>query len=371
MAIQINTFPIFGQRDSRWSSKFLGTSAASTIANYGCLITCWADVCKYYGKDTDPDKMNQSLIQVKGFTNGSYFVWGSVTKVYGDITETQNVQTPNPVTPAQFASFDAELTAGRPIIVEVDFNPNTVSVESHFVVIIGGSNGEYTIADPWYMDTAKLERYGVPAKTIQRFVFTNGPIQDTNYKGYDLGNPESMKVAVDCLVDLQAGNLVRKDDVTKITTDLNQKLVDQAKTYEQEKSDLNTQLLASQQALQALQDTEANWQSQAADYENKLKVVLSKFAGVGVQMSPENDADLLSSTVSDYLTIAEANKTFYLKVSETYKSPEAVLEALSEDKQSLKTIADLNSQIASLSKDAIKTFNIFGLIIKIYRKVGE
>lgn len=169
--------PLFSQRDSKWASKKLGTGTI-TIGTAGCLLTCLAMVAKYYGKDTDPDRMNQSLIGVNGFAQQNLYIWGSINKVYGDISEPKRVPTPNPLTSAQFAEIDAELAAGRPVIIEVDFVPSTASVDMHFVVLTGkDSNGNYIVADPWYGDSgANLGRYGVPAKTIQQYTFTFGPL---------------------------------------------------------------------------------------------------------------------------------------------------------------------------------------------------
>lgn len=168
--------PLFSQRDEKWKSKKLGTSLL-TLGTSGCLVTCLADICSYYGKDANPSTINDGLIRVNGFANQNLYIWGSITKIYPDISEPKRVQTPNPVTSTQFASIDAELIAGRPVIIEVDFVPATASIDMHFVVLIGkDQNGNYVIADPWYGDTATLQRYGDPAKTIQQYIFTFGAI---------------------------------------------------------------------------------------------------------------------------------------------------------------------------------------------------
>lgn len=177
--------PLFSQRDDRWKSKKLGTGLL-TLGTSGCLDTCLAMVSKYYGKETDPSKFDDDLIRVNGFApedqsypdkNKDLYIWGSVNKIYPDISEPKRVQTPNPVTSTQFASIDVELNAGRPVIIEVDFVPATASIDMHFVVLIGKDvNGNYVIADPWWGDTATLQRYGDPAKTIQQFIFTFGAI---------------------------------------------------------------------------------------------------------------------------------------------------------------------------------------------------
>lgn len=172
--------PLFNQRDDKWRSKKLGTSLL-TIGTSGCLVTCLAMIAKYYGKETDPDKINDDLIRVNGFADRNLYIWGSINKIYSDISEPKRVQTPNPVTSTQFTEIRNEIDNNRPVIIEVDFVPATASIDMHFVVIIGyvkNSDGTYTymVADPWYGDTSSLGRYGDPAKTIQQYVFTFGPI---------------------------------------------------------------------------------------------------------------------------------------------------------------------------------------------------
>lgn len=173
--------PLFGQRDSRWFSKILGTGG-TTIGDYGCLLTSIAMLAKYFGKDTDPDRLNTALIGVKGFLNGNLYKWyEGVTKVYSDIICTKIVYTPQPVTAAQFAEMRAELDAGRPVVLFVDFKPETAAVDMHFILLVAYElvNGKYSyfVHDPWWGDYSNLNRYGDPVKAIQQYVFHSGPIQ--------------------------------------------------------------------------------------------------------------------------------------------------------------------------------------------------
>ncbi len=174
------SLPLFSQRDNRWKDKKLGTSS-STLGGYGCLVTCLAMVSKYYGKDTDPDRLNSALVNVGGFKDKNLYIWESLTKVYGDIHEVKRVETPKPVSSDQFTSWENELKGGRPIILHVDFTPSTPYDRSdmHFVVLIGKEGDKWVVADPWYGDISSLDRYGEPRVTVQKFIFTSGPIQVT------------------------------------------------------------------------------------------------------------------------------------------------------------------------------------------------
>lgn len=63
-------------------------------------------------------------------------------------------------------------------------------------------------------------------KTYKNWSYLSGwlhPIKqaETTYKGYDLTNTDSMKVAVDVLVQLQSGELVRKEDLANLQKQFN------------------------------------------------------------------------------------------------------------------------------------------------------
>jgi hypothetical protein len=178
--------------------------------------------------------------------------------------------------------------------------------------------------------------------------------ENTNmYKGYDLSNAESMKVAVDTLVDLQNGLLVRKEQVDQIISDGNQKLVDAATTYEKEKAILNTQISTLETALRTLQDTEHTWEMEADNKQRKLKAIVEIFNTVDVSLAVESDVSVLVGTIHDYIAVAEADRTFVTRVLSDVSlgSPEAVVEALERLKLNETTINELEKTITKLRKE--------------------
>lgn len=115
--------------------------------------------------------------------------------------------------------------------------------------------------------------------------------QDNTYKGYDLTNADSMKVAVDVLVQLQSGELVKKEDLENI----NKKLADLEKSQkvltlrvaelEGQDSDLSKQLSFSTESNRVL--TEENqklqvsldyYQPYKSRYEAALQNTIDKFS---------------------------------------------------------------------------------------------
>lgn len=172
--------PIYGQRDPQVAATLLGTSN-STIGDYGCLLTALAMLCKYYGKNVDPISLNQMLINIGGYLNGNLYKWyEGITKIFSDIVLTKLQITTYKLTDVDFNAIKAEIDAGRPVIIEVDFNPSTAIADMHFVLLTGYDGDTYYVNDPWYGDNANLNRYGVPAITIQRYVFHSGPVQANN-----------------------------------------------------------------------------------------------------------------------------------------------------------------------------------------------
>lgn len=213
--------PLFSQQDSRWKNKKLGTSNV-TLGGYGCLVTCLAMISKHYGKDTDPDRLNQELIKVNGFANdkgqimgplSSRYVWESLTRVYSDITETKRIETPNPVSSSQWESMMAEVNAGRPVILKVDFNPTTVAVDEHYVVLIGKEGDSYIVADPYYGDKSSLVRYGKPNVTVQRFVFTSGPVPTQPVEAGNDDQKKALGVLTDAFKNLPQEDKYRKGNL--------------------------------------------------------------------------------------------------------------------------------------------------------------
>ncbi len=159
------------QRDPQWASKKLGTSSV-TIGTSGCVLTCLSMLSTYYGHPVLPHTLDAELVAVNGFANTNLMIWEKLTEVYSDIKWDGRVDCPD--TPAPLLTIDQYLSAGKPVIVCVDFDPKE-GLQQHFVLIIGKDN-DYLINDPWtgetYYFTAK---YGDPAKGIMGLRLYSGP----------------------------------------------------------------------------------------------------------------------------------------------------------------------------------------------------
>ena len=139
----------FSQKDPKWKDTKLGTSTVSTIGGYGCLLCDVASVLTYYGKDTDPLRLNEDLKKVNGFYNGSYLIYGAVTDIYEDVTMDWGNFIDYSLIPADLQKIDSILLSKRPVICKVDFKPETSELNEHWITIIGKTeDGQYICIDP-------------------------------------------------------------------------------------------------------------------------------------------------------------------------------------------------------------------------------
>jgi GH25 family lysozyme M1 (1,4-beta-N-acetylmuramidase) len=166
---------VMSQKDLRWAGEKLGTSAV-TIGGYGCLLTSVAMTCNYFGKDTDPGRLNKSLIEVNGYEQGNLLRYSSVSTIYPDILVDWNAFLTNP----DDKDIDGVLKLGLPVIAQVDYKPDTVALEQHWVVIIGKDTNGYLIADPIDGQTVYLSRYG--GKVYRMVVYYHKPIEQPMFK---------------------------------------------------------------------------------------------------------------------------------------------------------------------------------------------
>ena len=155
----LNIAPL-AQRDPKWADIQLGTSSV-TIGGYGCLITCASMMLKYFGFDTDPLRLNAWLKANGGYHNSNWFVWDSLKSYDNRISFAYRYEY------AALDKIDAQLAAGRPVIVNVDMIPGTPVMDEHWILVVGKVDGSYIVNDPWYGTQFKFEeKYGSPSKGI-------------------------------------------------------------------------------------------------------------------------------------------------------------------------------------------------------------
>lgn len=183
MAVQLKK--VYSQFDSSYDKILLGlnTDPKFDIHNYGCLLCSLTTVLNYFGKNETPVTLNDNLKNVDGWANGGEYKWGSVTRIYGDVTE-KRVDTPNLLTDEQMAEIKAALDAKLPVIVEIDYNPKTVDRDSHYLTLIDynpNDENDFKTADPLGGEIKSLKGYLAWFKpsarhTIRQYVIMTGPV---------------------------------------------------------------------------------------------------------------------------------------------------------------------------------------------------
>lgn len=126
----------FSQRDQRWANACIGNSCgtknSATILDVGCLISSTSMILKKFGQDVTP--LTVAHTSSYFFSNTAYMV--------------QPWPTPDGYryihTGFSKDRVDSELAAGRPVIVHLRINGR----DGHFIVLKGGSNGNYIMHDP-------------------------------------------------------------------------------------------------------------------------------------------------------------------------------------------------------------------------------
>lgn len=330
--MKINLPIIYSQGDSRWGSNMLGFNKNQpyNMANFGCLVTCWAMVNRYFGKDTDPGRLNATFTSLgagKAFTpNGGDYIPGGNHLVFGDIKE-MRILTPSLLTDGQIAEIKTSIDNGYPVIICLDYNPKTVAAETHFVVIVDynpNDENDMTIADPINGTVRSLKNYLGWYKpnmrnTIESYVCVTGPKPKLN--GDTVAVPK-----------LDFENLVKKSTQHDKTVD-----------YLKPGADPNTTLF------EDLQVVVAGIKSTATDLSNKLKDAIKDKELAETELA--NQKDKVTNISSQYDQLLKIKQQEY----EALKSSVPDMEKLKG--QYMGTIDGLSLQLRDAQK-VIGTQNI-------------
>jgi len=129
--------PQLFQGDDAWRSDLLGATDG-TLGAQGCAVTSVAMVFKYYGIDTDPQRLNWFLDADDGYTPQGWLYWDRAAEIAPDRVKHIYEDLPS------YYLIDTNLTRGNPVIVRLRFKNGI----THFVVIAGKEGWDYLIRDP-------------------------------------------------------------------------------------------------------------------------------------------------------------------------------------------------------------------------------
>jgi hypothetical protein len=129
--------PQFFQADEKWRDDQLGYSNG-TLGAEGCAIASVAMIFKFYGIDTDPQRLNWFLDAADGYTPQGWVYWEKAAELAPDRTRHVYEDLPS------YFLIDSNLARGNPVIVRLRFKSGV----THFVVIAGKQGWDYLIRDP-------------------------------------------------------------------------------------------------------------------------------------------------------------------------------------------------------------------------------
>lgn len=265
---------IQSQRDNRWYSVILGNNTLSqyNIGMYGCLITSFGN---YLGKTPIEINNIKSLFD----TGNGNLIW-SKTPLIGLNNVYTSPRYEDAVTSQGINKMKSLIDEGRPLICEIDFNPNTVQEDQHYVLVIGYDETKedtFIAVDPWTGTVIDLSVYGGVKRTLYTFRAYDKILPfDTGadyFLGIDLNNKESVKICVQTWKDVVDGKYIKVEDCQKKVTDTETKFNNIIKTKDETIDNLNQQIkdlkndkiILSDELKDCQKEVEAN-----ADCPNKL-----------------------------------------------------------------------------------------------------
>jgi hypothetical protein len=132
------------QNDDKWKSVKLGNSN-ETIGGWGCLLTSATMMLNGIGYSETPETVNEKMKKAGGF-QGAFFIPSVLPYVWPNCAY-RDMQ-PCETSPAPLAQIDAALAAGKPVILQVDWNKQA-GIQTHFVLVKEKKGNDYVLYDPY------------------------------------------------------------------------------------------------------------------------------------------------------------------------------------------------------------------------------
>jgi hypothetical protein len=132
------------QNDEKWKNVKLGNSN-ETIGGWGCLLTSVTMMLNGIGYNETPETVNEKMKKSGGF-QGAFFIPSVLPYVWPNCAY-RDMQ-PCEKSPAPIAEIDAALEAGKPVILQVDWNKQA-GIQTHFVLVKEKKGNDYILYDPY------------------------------------------------------------------------------------------------------------------------------------------------------------------------------------------------------------------------------
>lgn len=132
------------QNDEKWKKTSLGNSS-ETIGGWGCLLTSVTMMLNGMGYNETPETVNEKMKASGGF-QGAFFIPSVIPYVFPNV-QYKSMQ-PCESFPAPVAQIDAAVAAGKPVILQVDWNKQA-GIQTHFVLVKEKKGDDYVLYDPY------------------------------------------------------------------------------------------------------------------------------------------------------------------------------------------------------------------------------
>jgi hypothetical protein len=132
------------QNDEKWKNTKLGNSS-ETIGSWGCLLTSATMMLNGIGYSETPETVNEKMKRAGGF-NGALFIPGALPYIWPNCAyrDMQRCE----AYPAPIGQIDAAVAAGKPVILQVDWNKQA-DIQTHFVLVKEKKGNDYVLYDPY------------------------------------------------------------------------------------------------------------------------------------------------------------------------------------------------------------------------------
>lgn len=132
------------QNDPKWKDKPLGFSKTG-IGSWGCLLTSVTMMLNGMGYNETPETVNEKIKAIGGFQDAC-FIPSTVPYAFPNVM----YKGPQPCesSPAPVGLIDAALAAGKPVILQVDWNKQA-GIQTHFVLVKEKVGDDYALYDPF------------------------------------------------------------------------------------------------------------------------------------------------------------------------------------------------------------------------------
>lgn len=132
------------QNDEKWKNTKLGNSS-ETIGGWGCLLTSVTMMLNGIGYNETPETVNDKMKSAGGF-QGAFFIPSVLPYVWPNCAY-RDMQ-PCESFPAPITQIDAAISAGKPVILQVDWNKQA-GIQTHFVLVKEKKGNDYSLYDPY------------------------------------------------------------------------------------------------------------------------------------------------------------------------------------------------------------------------------